>query len=141
MNAPANKHLMQQIFAELAQGNGKPFGDAMAEDFTWHMIGTTKWSGSYRGRDVVRQQLLRPLFERFADRYTNTAVRFIAEDDFVVVECRGRVTTTSGKPYNNTYCYVCRLENGQLRELTEYFDTELVTTALGDPALPLVVHA
>jgi hypothetical protein len=141
MTAQANKHLMQQIFAELAIGNGKPFGDAMAEDFTWHMIGTTKWSGTYRGRDVVRRQLLKPLFERFADQYTNTAVRFIAEDDFVVVECRGRVMTKAGTPYNNTYCYVCRLEGGKLRELTEYFDTELVTAALGDPAMPLAAHA
>jgi len=141
MTAQANKQLMQQIFAGLANGNRKPFGDAMAEDFTWHLIGTTKWSGTYRGKDVVRRQLLKPLFERFADQYTNTAVRFIAEDDFVVVECRGRVTTKAGRPYNNTYCYVCRLEGGMLRELTEYFDTELVTAALGDPAMPLVAHA
>lgn len=136
----ANKQLMQHIFAELAKGNRQPFGEAMAEDFTWHMIGTTKWSGTYRGRDVVRRQLLKPLFERFADQYTNTAVRFIAEGEFVVVECRGRVTTTAGTPYHNTYCYVCRLEDGRLRELTEYFDTELVTAALGDPAVPLVAH-
>jgi len=141
MTAQANKQLMQQIFAGLANGNRKPFGDAMAEAFTWHLIGTTKWSGTYRGKDVVRRQLLKPLFERFADQYTNTAVRFIAEDDFVVVECRGRVTTKAGRPYNNTYCYVCRLEGGMLRELTEYFDTELVTAALGDPAMPLVAHA
>lgn len=140
MTAQANKQLMQHIFAELAKGNRQPFGEAMAEDFTWHMIGTTKWSGTYRGRDVVRRQLLKPLFERFADQYTNTAVRFIAEGEFVVVECRGRVTTTAGTPYHNTYCYVCRLEDGRLRELTEYFDTELVTAALGDPALPLVAH-
>lgn len=140
MTAQANKQLMQHIFAELAKGNRQPFGEAMAEDFTWHMIGTTKWSGTYRGRDVVRRQLLKPLFERFADQYTNTAVRFIAEGEFVVVECRGRVTTTAGTPYHNTYCYVCRLEDGRLRELTEYFDTELVTAALGDPAVPLVAH-
>ena len=51
-----------------------------------------------------------------------------------VVECRGYVMTKENKPYNNTYCYVCRLENGQIKELTEYLDTELVSTVLGDPA-------
>jgi ketosteroid isomerase-like protein len=48
----------------------------------------------------------------------------------VVIQCHGRVTTKTGKPYNNTYCYVCRMADGKMRELTEYLDTELVATAL-----------
>jgi ketosteroid isomerase-like protein len=60
--------------------------------------------------------------------------RFIAEDDYVVVVCRGGVTTKTGKPYHNAYCYVIRLEGGKLRELTEYLDTALVEAALIDPA-------
>jgi len=129
-----NKRLMQGIFAELARGNGKPFVDAMAEDFTWHMIGTTTWSGSYRGKQVVREHLLKPLFDRFAGTYTNRAERILADGDYVVVECRGQVMTKAGRPYNNTYCYVCRMADGKMKELTEYFDTELVTAALGDRA-------
>ena len=74
-----------------------------------------------------------PLFANFATRYTNHATRFIAEDDFVVVECRGNVTTKSGQPYNNSYCYVCRMSGGKLTELTEYLDTELVTKVLSAP--------
>jgi uncharacterized protein len=128
-----NKRLMQQIFAGLSIGDGKPFRDSMAEDFRWTLIGTTKWSGTYEGRRAVIDQLLRPLTAQFADQYTNTAHRIIAEGDYVVVECRGRVTTKSGKPYHNSYCWVCRTADGKLRELTEYMDTELVATALEDP--------
>jgi uncharacterized protein len=84
----------------------------------------------------VMSELMRPLFAQFADRYTNTAVRMIAEDDYVVVECRGRVTTKTGKAYNNQYCYVIRFADGKMRELTEYFDTELVTAALAPPTPP-----
>jgi uncharacterized protein len=54
-----------------------------------------------------------------------------------VVECRGRVTTKAGKAYNNTYCNVFRLAGGKLKELTDYMDTELLTTALEAP-VPLV---
>jgi ketosteroid isomerase-like protein len=122
---------MQNIFSELSKGNSRPFIEAMADDFCWILTGSTKWSGTYRGKQTVLTELLRPLSARFADQYTNTAHRFIAEDDYVVVECRGRVTTTAGTPYNNTYCFVCRLDGGKLRELTEYLDTELVTAALG----------
>jgi uncharacterized protein len=131
VSAVENKQLMQAIFSELSAGNTRPFRDAMADDFSWTATGTTSWSGTYRGKQAVLGELFEPLFAQFADRYTNTADRFIAEGDHVVVECRGRVTTKAGTPYNNTYCYVCRLADGKLRELTEYFDTELVASALG----------
>jgi ketosteroid isomerase-like protein len=133
VGATENKKLMERIFAGLAEGDGKPFQEAMADDFSWTIIGTTEWSRTYEGKRAVREELLRPLFSQFADRYTNEVVRFIAEDDHVVVECRGHVTTKSGAPYNNTYCWVCRIEGGKLRELTEYLDTELVASALGSP--------
>jgi len=128
-----NKQLMEAIFAELSKGNTVPFGEAMADDFTWTTIGTTAWSKSYSGKETVLRGLMAPLFAQFADTYTNTAERFIAEDDHVVVQCRGRVTTKGGEPYNNTYCYVCRIEDGKLKELTEYLDTELVSKVLAPP--------
>ncbi len=135
MTAADNKRLLQEAFVDLAKGDGRRFIACMADDFVWRMMGSTSWSGTYAGKEAVRKELLAPLFDRFADRYTNEALRFIAEDDYVVVECRGRVTTKSGRPYNNTYCYVCRFEGGLMRELTEYMDTELVSQALG-PRLP-----
>ncbi len=138
MNTPIqpqnNKQLMQAIFAELAQGNGRPFLDAMADDFCWILTGQTAWSRRYEGKRAVREELFRPLFAQFADSYTNQATRFVAEGDMVVVECRGQVTTRQGKPYNNSYCYVCRLEGGQLKELVEYLDTQLVHATLEAPA-------
>jgi ketosteroid isomerase-like protein len=133
MDTAENKLLMQQIFRELAKGNSELFRDAMADDFSWTVIGNTDWSRTYAGKQAVLTELIGPLFSQFADRYTNTADRFIAEGDHVVVQCRGHVTTKSGMPYNNTYCYVCRFSDGKLRELTEYCDTQLIATALAPP--------
>ena len=130
MSAAENKQLMQNIFSELSKGNGAPFVESLADDICWTIIGSTKFSGTYLGKQAVLNELLKPLFAQFADQYTNTAHRIIAEDDYVVVECRGRVTTKSGAPYNNTYCWVCLVADGKLQELTEYLDTELVTAAL-----------
>jgi len=134
MSAAENKRLFENIFAGLAVGDAKLFLDSLADNFCWTITGTAPWSRTYRGKQAVRTELLRPLFEQFADQYTNTMQRIIAEDDFVVVECRGRVTTKSGKPYNNTYCWVCRVADGKLKELTEYMDTALVATVLQLPA-------
>ncbi len=134
MSTIENKRLMQRIFTELEKGNGKPFVDAMADDFNWTITGNSPWSKTYKGKKAVLNDLMKPLFAQFDGQYTNKAQRFIAEDDFVVVECRGRVNTKSGKPYNNTYRYVCRFGGGQMRELTEYLDTQLVADALAAPA-------
>jgi uncharacterized protein len=133
MGTIENKQLMADIFAGLAVGDGRRFFASLAEDFCWTITGTTPWSGSYRGQEAVRTKLLQPLFAQFADRYTNALHRIVAEGDYVVVECRGKVTTKAGKPYNNSYCWVCRIVNGMLTELTEYMDTELVATALLPP--------
>jgi ketosteroid isomerase-like protein len=134
-----NKRLMRDAFDELANGNGGPFMDLLGEDVRWTIIGTTAWSRTYEGKRAVSDELMRPLFAQFADRYTNTATRIVAEGDNVVVECQGKVATNAGKPYNQTYCYVCRMAEGKVRELTEYLDTELVNTALDPPLHPQTV--
>ena len=125
-----NKQLLQHIFAGVARGDSKPFVDSLADDFCWTLTGTTAWSRTYRGKHEVMTELMRPLFANFANQYTNTAQRFIADGNWVAVECQGKVMTKAGKPYNNRYCWVCRVEAGQLKEVIEYMDTQLVATAL-----------
>jgi len=104
----------------------------MADDFHWTVTGSTKWSKTYDGKQAVLTEL-GTLSSKISGRIRATAHRFIAEGDHVVVEARGNNTTKKGTPYNNTYCFVFRIAEGKLKELTEYMDTELVTAALGDP--------
>jgi uncharacterized protein len=131
MGASENKHLMQQIFEEMSKGNSELFVASMADDFRWTVTGTTKWSRTYEGKQCVLIELFGPLRARISGRIRTMAHRFIADGDFVVVEARGNNTTKSGMPYNNNYCFVFRLSDNKLKEVTEYFDTELVTRALG----------
>lgn len=130
MSAAENKQLLKNIYDEMAKGNTNPFGDALADDIKWTLKGSTDWSKTYDGKDAVYKELIAPLFEKFADQYTTELVRMIAEDDTVVVEFNGNVTTKTGKPYNNSYCYIFRIENGKIAEITEYFDTELVSKTI-----------
>lgn len=133
MSATENRKLIEEIFAGLEKGDGAAFVRSLSDDFTWHMIGSTAWSGSYRGKAEVRERLLAPLYEQFATRYRTRLHRIVADEHHVTVEYKGEVTTKTGKAYNNTYCWVCRIENGKLKELTEYMDTELVSSALTAP--------
>jgi uncharacterized protein len=134
MSSAENKQLLQHIFAEMSQGNSKPLVDAMADDFRWTVMGSTSWSRTYSGKETVVKELFGALRAVLEGKISTSALRFIAEDDLVAVEARGNNVTRTGKPYKNTYCFVIRLAGGRLRELTEYCDTELVTSALGDPA-------
>jgi len=127
---PHARQLLQTIFAGLAAGDSNAFVDSLADDFCWTVTGTTKWSGTYRGKEAVMSELMRPLFANFETRYTNTAQRFIAEGDWVAVECRGNVQTKRGQRYDNRYCWVCRVEEGKLKEVIEYMDTALVAAVL-----------
>lgn len=125
-----NRAVLTEIFESLAAGDGRAFVDAMAEDFTWIMIGSTDWSGVYRGKAAVRGELLRPLMARLKS-YRNTAQRFIVEGDWAAIQCTGDAETVDGHRYDNSYCWVVRFRDGRLIELTEYMDTQLVRTALG----------
>ncbi|WOA31849.1 nuclear transport factor 2 family protein [Alloalcanivorax xenomutans] len=133
MSTQENKRVMETLFAALAEGDGAPLIEAMAEDFCWRLTGDTAWSGVYQGKDTVRKKLFGPLFAQFATRYTNTLTCLVAEGDYVVAECHGEVTTVTGEAYNNRYCWLCRFADGQLKELTEYMDTELVSRVLVAP--------
>ena len=127
-----NRRHMTHVMAALADGDRRPFADSFADDFRWVMRGTTTWSGTYDGKEAVYRDLMQPLFAQFANDYRNHATRILADGDWVVVECRGEVTTVRGDPYDNSYCYLCRFDaDGRMKELIEYMDTELVTRALG----------
>jgi len=131
MSTAENKRLMQEIFAELAKGNSDALVNTLADDVAWHVTGTTKFSRIYRGKASLLNDLVLPLFSQFEDQYKNFGDRFIADGEYVAVECRGEATTKAGLPYNNKYCFIFRIENGKIKEVTEYMDTHLVVTTFG----------
>lgn len=131
VTAPDNKHRSQGIFEALSKGDSRPFVELLADDVRWTVMGTTPWSKTYDGKQAVLTNLLGELRKRLADRYRATAGRVIADGDLVVVEARGQATTKTGAPYDNSYCFIYRLAEGKIHEVTEYLDTELLTAALG----------
>ena len=129
MSAAENKAVVRQM------GEAKSLDTmlaTMSDDVRWTIIGNTKWSGTMNGKQQVVDRLLKPIFAEMESMGSNTVDNVIAEGDYVVVQqhASGRKTKT-GKPYNNTYCLVFKVDEGKIREITEYLDTELVTSAFG----------
>ena len=104
----------------------------MSDDVRWTIIGTTKYSGTMNGKQQIIDKLLKPIFAELESMGSNTVDNVIAEGDYVVIQqhASGRKTKT-GNPYNNTYCLVYKVVGGKIKEITEYCDTELITSAFG----------
>jgi uncharacterized protein len=130
VGAAENKELVRYLYAEVSKGNPGPLREHMAPDITWTIIGSTKLSGTFHGADEVTTKLFGGLRAALDGPIQFFFDRFIAEDDFVVMEAHGKAKTTDGRPYENRYCIIFRIVDGRLREVTDYVDTELVTSAL-----------
>ena len=131
-NTAENTELVRRIYDGLAQKNAELFVASMADDYSWTVTGTTKWSKTYSGKKTVIAELFGTLREKIAGPTKTIAERIIADGEFVVVEARGDNVTKTGKPYCNRYCFVFRVDNGKLKQVTEYLDTELVAAAFSD---------
>ena len=130
MGVAENKQVVQTFYDTAGRGDMKGCFDQLAEDVAWTNIGTTKYSGTYVGKDDLSTKLLGPVFGQLEGGLNSTIHNIIAEGEFVAVQLSGQAMTKSGRPYNNTYCHVFRVRDGKIREVTEYLDTELVSTVL-----------
>src|SRR5688572_10720334 len=131
MTEQDNKQLIRQAFEAMGRSDIAPLVDLMTDDFAWAIEGRSRFSRRFEGKAVVKQDLLRPLFEAFATPYRFEIDEMIAEGDRVVVLGKGAVRTKWGMDYNNSYCFVARMAGGRLVELREYLDTALVESVFG----------
>jgi ketosteroid isomerase-like protein len=131
MGAAENKRLIETIFASIAAGDRAPFVTALADDVTMRVTGRNSWSQTFHGKDALLRDLYGYLATLVAEGRRTIPLRFIADDDHVVVEAVGEMRTKAGVPYDNEYCLVYRLKDGRIVEIREYLDSELCERVLG----------
>ena len=131
MGAAENKEIIRTMFAELSKGNAEAFLGTLVDDVRFTLIGSTQFSGVFNGKQEFIEKVLAPLGAQLEGGLVMHVDNLIAEGDLVVMQGRGESTTKSGQAYNNTYAQVFRLANGKVQEVTEYLDTELVTSVFG----------
>jgi ketosteroid isomerase-like protein len=136
MDTEDHRKLVTGIFEELARNNPRPFADALSDDVRWITPGSSVWSRTFTGKPAVLNELLAMVREQLVERVHLTTRRILADGDHVIVEAKGRATTKKGTAYNNEYCFIFRIADGKIAEVTEYLDTELATAALDAPWAP-----
>jgi ketosteroid isomerase-like protein len=132
MSTPStNASLIAAIFEELAKGNGAPFWNACHDELVWRTIGSSSWSGEFRGKQTIIEEVLRPLNAVLEKRAT-VATRVIDGGDVVAVQAKGNNVARDGRRYDNDYVLVFHMADGKIVRYEEYCDTELISTVLGD---------
>lgn len=120
------KKLVMDVMAALADGDDRPFLDAMHNDMKWTWMGSGGLSRTFDGKESVLHELWKSVKTDIAQPFRVTATLILAEGDHVVVEGVGNNKTPNGKEYNNRYCWVMKISDGKIVELKEYMDTDLV---------------
>ncbi|MGJ4912446.1 nuclear transport factor 2 family protein [Bradyrhizobium sp. HKCCYLS2033] len=131
MTASANKQLMQELLAKAAAGDRAAYVAAIADDVTMVITGQYSWSQTIRGKEALLRDLHGHLASLLAEGRRTLPLRFIAEDDLVVVEAKGEMRTRAGRAYDNDYCLIFRLHEGRIVEIREYCDSALTEAVLG----------
>jgi uncharacterized protein len=131
MTAKANKLLMQNLFEAIARGDRTAYHDALHEDVVMQVMGSSSWSQTVRGKSKVLDVFFGHVSSRLSRRNPTKPSRFLAEDDWVVIEAKGDMTALDGRPYQNDYCLHYRIADGKIVEMKEYNDTVLCEDRLG----------
>lgn len=131
MGINENKQVVLDFFAAGARGDLEAGLALLADDVTWTNIGSTRFSGTFRGKQALIDDLLGPLFGGLKAGIASELEALTAEGDTVVAQTKGTAETHDGKPYNNTYCQVFRIRDGKVVEVKEYMDTALIDAAFG----------
>jgi ketosteroid isomerase-like protein len=131
MGIEKNKQIVEAFYQAGDRGDMEACLGMLADDIRWTNIGSTRFSGTYVGKQTLVEQLIGPLFAELKAGISSVIEKMIAEQDYVVALTSGSAETTDGKPYNNSYCQVMRIRDGKIAEVTEYFDTELTSSVFG----------
>ncbi len=131
MGIAENKQVVLDFYEAGARGDMDACFALLADDVTWTNIGTTKFSGTYIGKQAIAEDLLGPLFGELKAGISSHLEQLTAEGDIVVAQTSGTAETMDGTPYNNTYCQVMRIRDGQIAAVKEYMDTALIDSVFG----------
>jgi uncharacterized protein len=132
MGTEETRARIAHVFSAWAEGDTKPFFALVDDDVIWTVIGTTPISGRYESK----REFLKGAFGRLGPRLEGVprskVVNVLVDGDHVVLQWEGTTRSVTGKPYHQTYCWVIRLRDERIVEVTAYLDTELVSAMFED---------
>ena len=120
--AEKNKDFITQAFAKWAAGGSTFFQDVLAEDVVWTIKGTSPAAGTYKGRAVFIEQAVAPFAARLSSFVKPKVNDIWADGNDVVVYWDGAAVAKDGKPYNNSFVWIFRMQDLRATEVIAFLD-------------------
>ncbi|WP_413733559.1 nuclear transport factor 2 family protein [Sodalis sp. RH21] len=123
-----NRQFLTSLFQSIKnQGWGDNFMAVLHNDLEFNAMGTSAISGSYKGKEIYRDQLLKRLDDKLESWPVPIVDTMIVDGDlaclqFHATDGKGK----NGADFNMQYCWVLRLENRQITKIWGYYDSYIM---------------
>jgi ketosteroid isomerase-like protein len=106
------------------------FAALLDEKVHFEMIGSTPLSGTANNREEMLAVIAR-VGEYVDDNFIHLEeLDRVVDGNRGVMRSQGSAHTRDGRPYDNSYLHMIRVENGRIVEFIEYLDTDLINRVL-----------
>lgn len=114
----------------LEKGDPEGFFRHVADDVHWTVMGTHPLAGVYRDKRRFLESTFGRLNRVLREPVRLRLLNLFVDGDWVVAELEAHATALNGEPFDNTYCWVMRIEEDVIREVRAYVDSALVARTL-----------
>ncbi len=108
------------------------FFDKVADDVNWTVMGTHPLAGTYHSKTDFIVNIFVRLNKILRNDVLLKFKNIVKQEEIAVVELESLSTALNGKPFNNTYCWVCRFENNIIVGVRAYVDSALVQMVIDE---------
>jgi uncharacterized protein len=120
-----NREIISRAFDAWHRGTAA-IAKVFAPGMVWRIEGHSAASREYGSKQQFIDEVLSPFGARFSssDPFRPVVIRSVlADGDTVVVVWDGRGITTDGQPYENSYVWIMRMQDGLVVDGTAFYDS------------------
>jgi ketosteroid isomerase-like protein len=122
MDAATNKKIVKDTWDAFWRGDIEAGVANMSDDIAWFTPGANAMAGWKRGKDAIRQFRFNEL--GVFRELKRDVIGIYGDGDTVIMEVKATGRLNNGEPYDNAGCVVWVLENGKIKQVRQYVDTQ-----------------
>ncbi len=122
-----------ELFANLENNNSAKFFEQVADDVNWEVMGTHPLAGMYHSKQSFIDATFARLNKILATGVVMQVNHIFTDKNFAIVEMKSLSIAKSGKPFNNTYCWVVKFnDNKIITDVRAYVDSVVIQRTIDE---------
>lgn len=125
----ATRSFLNNLFADVTTaGWGLNFANALSDDLKWTATGSCPLSRTYNSKSDYLEHCLRPIQARMETSLTPIIEKLLVDGEWGVLHFRTENQKgKNGVDYSMSYCWIMRVAEGKIVEVTGFFDSNKVS--------------